>query len=76
MIGAHGTIRVSQLENDFKKSEIYKKRAQYDGSQSVSKVIEKRRRKMESVQSQYKEDLKVIDNRGSKDDVSVSFKGR
>jgi len=64
------------LESDFKKSEIYKKRAQYDGSQSVSKVIEKRRRKMESVQSQYKEDLKVIDNRGSKDDVSVSFKGR
>lgn len=49
LIGAHGTIRVNDLENDFKKAVMYKKRAQYNGSQSVTKVIENRRRKMESV---------------------------
>ena len=32
LIGAHGTIRVNDLENDFKKAVMYKKRAQYNGS--------------------------------------------
>ena len=50
-MGANSTIRVTDLENDFKKAVIYKKRAQYNGSQSVTKVIENRRRKMDTVQS-------------------------
>ena len=74
LIAAHGTIRVNELENDFKKAVMYKKRAQYNGAQSVTKVIENRRRKMESVQSQYLDDLKSIDNKSSKDEMSVSFK--
>lgn len=74
-MGANSTIRVTDLENDFQKSEIYKRRAMYNGAQSVTKVIEYRRKFMEKVESLYMlENQKSLQKNQSQDSVSVVIK--